>query len=60
MGWLYKTKIWWKGQMCYMDTNSFIVYVFIDDIYKDIAEYVGIEDEKAKSTKKCVEKENLN
>ena len=46
--------------MCYMDTNSFIVYVFIDDIYKDIAEHVGIEDEKAKSTKKCFQKENLN
>ena len=28
------------GKLCYMDTNSFIVYVKIDDICKDIAEDV--------------------
>ena len=27
-------------KLCYMETNSFIVYVKIDDIYKDIAEDV--------------------
>ena len=26
--------------MCYMDTDSFIVYIKADDIYKDIAEDV--------------------
>ena len=26
--------------MCYMDTDSFIVYIKTDDIYKDVAEYV--------------------
>ena len=25
---------------CYMDTDSFIVYIKMDDIYKDIAEEV--------------------
>ena len=25
-------------KLCYMDTDSFIVYVKADDIYKDIAE----------------------
>ena len=29
-----------KAKLCYMDTDSFIVYVKIDDIYKDIAEDV--------------------
>ena len=27
-----------KAKLCYMDTNSFIVYIKTDDIYKDIAE----------------------
>ena len=26
-----------KSKLCYMDTNSFIVHVKTDDIYKDIA-----------------------
>ena len=27
-----------NANLCYMDTNSFIVHVKTDDIYKDIAE----------------------
>ena len=29
-----------RVKLCYMDTNSFIVYIKTDDIYKDIAEDV--------------------
>ena len=29
-----------KSKLCYMDTDSFIVYIKTDGIYKDIAEYV--------------------
>ena len=29
-----------KANLCYMDTNSFILYIKTDDIYKDIAEDV--------------------
>ena len=29
-----------KPKLCYMDTDSFIVYIKTDDIYKDIAEDV--------------------
>ena len=29
-----------KRKLCYIDTNSFIVYIKTDDIYKDIAEDV--------------------
>ena len=29
-----------KAKLCYMDTDSFIVYIKTDDIYKDIAEDV--------------------
>ena len=29
-----------KAKLCYMDTDSFIVYIKADDIYKDIAEDV--------------------
>ena len=29
-----------KAKLCYMDTDSFIVYIKADDIYKDIAEHV--------------------
>ena len=27
-----------KAKLCYMDTDSFIIYIKTDDIYKDIAE----------------------
>ena len=27
-----------KAKLCYMDTDSFIVYIKTDDIYNDIAE----------------------
>ena len=31
-----KTKIWGKSNKCYMDTNSFIVYIKTEDIYIEI------------------------
>ena len=31
-----------KAKLCYMDTDSFILYIKPDDIDKDIAEYVEI------------------
>ena len=40
MVWLCKTKYGEKAKLCYMDINSFIVYIKIDDIYKDIAKDV--------------------
>ena len=35
-----KSKYGEKAKLCYMDTDSFIVYIKIDEIYKDIAEDV--------------------
>ena len=35
-----KQKYGEKTKLCYMDTDSFIVYIKTDDIYKDIAEDV--------------------
>ena len=35
-----KTKFSEKATLCYMDTDSFIVYIKTEDIYKDIAEDV--------------------
>ena len=35
-----KPKYGKKAKLCYMDTDSFIVYIKTDDIYKDIAEDV--------------------
>ena len=35
-----KPKYGEKAKLCYMDTDSFIVYIKTDDIYKDIAEDV--------------------
>ena len=35
-----KSKCGEKAKLCYMDTDSFIVYVKTDDVYKDIAEDV--------------------
>ena len=35
-----KPKYGEKAQLCYVDTDSFIVYIKTDDIYKDIAEDV--------------------
>ena len=41
MVWLYvKLKYGEKAKLCYMDTDSLIVYIKTDDIYKDIAEDV--------------------
>ena len=40
--WYYfKSKFGEKAKMCYMDKDSFIVYLKADDIYKDIPEDVG-------------------
>ena len=36
-----KSKYNVKSKLCYMDTDSFIVYIKTDDINKDIAEDVG-------------------
>ena len=35
-----KPKYGEKVKLCYMDTDSFIVYIKTEDIYKDIAEDV--------------------
>ena len=35
-----KSKYGEKAKLCYMDTDSFIVYIKTDDIYKDTAEDV--------------------
>ena len=35
-----KPKYGEKAKLCYMDTDNFIVYIIIDDIYKEIAEDV--------------------
>ena len=35
-----KPKYGGKAKLCYMDIDSFIVYIKTDDIYKDIAEDV--------------------
>ena len=35
-----KRKFVEKAKLCYMDTDSFTVYIKADDIYKDIAEDV--------------------
>ena len=39
--WLCKTQIWKKAKCCYIDTDSFILWIKIDDICKDIAEDVS-------------------
>ena len=31
-----------KVKLCYMDTDSFIVYIKTDNVYKDTAKYVDI------------------
>ena len=38
--WLYKTKYGENLKLSYMDTESFIVYLKLDDIDKDIAKDV--------------------
>ena len=40
MVWLCGTKLWWKSQTCYMDSDSFILHVETEDIYEDIPEDV--------------------
>ena len=36
-----KPKYGEKTKLCFMDTNSFMVYMKIDDIYQDIVEDVN-------------------
>ena len=38
MAWLWKAKYGGNAKLYYVDTDSFIVHVKTDDIYKDIAE----------------------
>ena len=38
MIWLCKTKYLERANLSYLDTDSFIIHVKADDIYKDIAE----------------------
>ena len=38
-----RTKYSEKAKFCYMDTNSFIIYIKADDIYKDITKDVKIK-----------------
>ena len=45
-----KPKYGEKVKLCYMDTDSFIVYIKTKDIYKDIAE--DVETTKRKKLKK--------
>ena len=40
MAWLWKAKYGGNAKLYYVDTDSFIVHVKTDDIYKDIAEDV--------------------
>ena len=35
-----KTKFSEKSTLCYMDTDSFIVYIKTEDIYKDLSRFV--------------------
>ena len=39
---MYEAKYGEKTKLCYMDTDSFIIYVIRDKIYKDILEDVEI------------------
>ena len=36
-----------KAKLCYMDTDSSILYIKTDDIYKDIAEEVEIRSDNS-------------
>ena len=52
-------------ELCYMDTDSFMMHIKTEDFYKDIADDVEkMDDEsegkKAKETKKCVIKKYLS
>ena len=35
-----KPKYGEKAKLCYMDTDSFIVYIKVDDVYRDVAQDV--------------------
>ena len=48
-----KTKYDEKAKLCYMDTDSFIVYIKTDDIYKDIAEDVETRFETSNYELEC-------
>ena len=38
-----KPKYGEKAKLCYMDTDSFIVYINTDDIYKDIQKILKLD-----------------
>ena len=42
-----------KAKLCYMDTNSFILYIIADDIYKDIAEDIEIRFDRSNYELEC-------
>ena len=31
---------WYNARLCYMDTDSFIIYIKTEDVYEDIADSV--------------------
>ena len=42
-----------KENFCYMDTDSFIVYIKTDDIYRDIVEDVGTKFDTSNDELEC-------
>ena len=48
-----KPKYGKKAKLCYMDTDSFSVYIKTDDIYKDIAENVEKRFDTSKFELEC-------
>ena len=42
-----------KAKLCYMDTDSFVVYIKADDIYKDIAEDVETRFDSSNYESEC-------
>ena len=45
-----------KAKLCYMDINSFIVYMTADDIFKDIVGDVGIRFDTSNQMDYCIKK----
>ena len=40
-GRLHETKLWRKGKACYMDTDSFIIYIKTEHTYTDNTKVVA-------------------
>ena len=59
-----------KAKLCYMDTDSYIIYIKVEDIYLDFAalrrktysylRHDNNENKNGKGTKKCILNKNLN